>query len=164
MAAGALAFVVFWALAKRSGLSDDDRAGTLAGGTCGPVVRVDGVGGRSREELMLSRTSQLASAIVLSASFLGAAYAQTPAATTPAPAKTPTAQQQRMADCNKSAEGKKGDDRKTYMSACLKGEAPAPAKQLTPQQQKMKDCNAKAGEQKLTGDKRKTFMSTCLKG
>ena len=28
---------------------------------------------------MLSRTSQLASAIVLSASFLGAAYAQTPA-------------------------------------------------------------------------------------
>ena len=57
MAAGALAFVVFWALAKRSGLSDDDRAGTLAGGTCGPVVRVDGVGGRSREELMLSRTS-----------------------------------------------------------------------------------------------------------
>lgn len=111
---------------------------------------------------MLSRTSQLASAIVLSASCFGAVYAQTPAAT-PA-AKTPTPQQQRMADCNKSAEGKKGDDRKTYMSACLKGEAPPPAKQLTPQQQKMKDCNAKAGEQKLTGDKRKTFMSTCLKG
>ncbi len=123
---------------------------------------------------MLSRTSQLASAIVLSACFLGAVHAQTPAAVpapakTPAPAatpaaKTPTPQQQRMADCNKSAEGKKGDDRKTYMSACLKGEAPPPAKQLTPQQQKMKDCNAKAGEQKLTGDKRKTFMSTCLKG
>ncbi|AMG38393.1 MULTISPECIES: PsiF family protein [Achromobacter] len=123
---------------------------------------------------MLSRTSQLASAIVLSACCFGAVYAQTPAATpapakTPAPAatpaaKTPTPQQQRMADCNKSAEGKKGDDRKTYMSACLKGEAPAPAKELTPQQQKMKDCNAKAGEQKLTGDKRKTFMSTCLKG
>lgn len=65
---------------------------------------------------MLSRTSQLASAIVLSACFLGAVHAQTPAATpapakTPAPAatpaKTPTAQQQRMADCNKSAEGKK---------------------------------------------------------
>ena len=37
---------------------------------------------------MLSRTSQLASAIVLSACFLGAVHAQTPAAT-PAPAKTP---------------------------------------------------------------------------
>ncbi|KAG1270618.1 hypothetical protein G6F64_015636 [Rhizopus arrhizus] len=69
-----------------------------------------------------------------------------------------------MADCNKSATGKTGDDRKTYMSSCLKGEATAPAKQLTPQQQKMKDCNAKAGDQKLTGDARKTFMSTCLKG
>ncbi|MBB1596585.1 PsiF family protein [Achromobacter sp. UMC46] len=112
---------------------------------------------------MLSRTSQLASAIVLSACFFGA-YAQTPAAPAAAPAKTPTPQQQRMADCNKSATGKTGDDRKTYMSSCLKGEAPAPAKQLTPQQQKMKDCNATAGEQKLTGDKRKTFMSTCLKG
>ncbi|KRC73211.1 Phosphate starvation-inducible protein PsiF precursor [compost metagenome] len=106
---------------------------------------------------MLSRTSQLASAILLSACFAGA-HAQTPAA----PAKTPTPQQQRMADCNKSAEGKKGDDRKAYMSSCLKGEEPA--KQLTPQQQRMKDCNAKAGEQKLTGDLRKTFMSTCLKG
>jgi hypothetical protein len=69
-----------------------------------------------------------------------------------------------MADCNKSAEGKKGDDRKAYMSSCLKGETAAPAKELTPQQQKMKDCNAKATSQQLTGDKRKTFMSTCLKG
>jgi hypothetical protein len=111
---------------------------------------------------MLSRTSQFASAILLSACFAGAALAQTPAA--PAPAKTPTPQQQRMADCNKSAEGKKGDERKAYMSSCLKGETAAPAKQLTPQQQKMKDCNAKAGEQQLTGDKRKTLMSTCLKG
>ncbi|AYD66921.1 PsiF repeat family protein [Achromobacter sp. LC458] len=110
---------------------------------------------------MLSRTSQLASAIVLSACFFGA-YAQTPAA--PAPAKTPTPQQQRMADCNKSATGKTGDDRKAYMSSCLKGEAPGAEKKLTPQQQKMKDCNAKAGDQKLTGDARKTFMSTCLKG
>lgn len=108
---------------------------------------------------MLSRTSQLASAILLSACFAGA-QAQTPA--TPSTTKTPTPQQQRMADCNKSAEGKKGDDRKAYMSSCLKGEEPA--KQLTPQQQKMKDCNAKAGDQKLTGDARKTFMSTCLKG
>lgn len=108
---------------------------------------------------MLSRTSQLASAIVLSACFFGV-HAQTPAA----PAKTPTPQQQRMTECNKSATGKTGDDRKAYMSSCLKGETAAPAKTLTPQQQKMKDCNAKAGDQKLTGEARKTFMSTCLKG
>lgn len=111
---------------------------------------------------MLSRISQLASVIVLSACCLSAVYAQTPAASTPAPAKTPTAQQQRMADCNRSAAGKKGDERKAYMSVCLKDEAPA--KSLTPQQQKMKDCNAQADGQKLSGDKRKTFMSACLKG
>lgn len=29
-------------------------------------------------------------------------------------------QQSRMADCNASAAGKKGDERKAFMSACLK--------------------------------------------
>ena len=31
------------------------------------------------------------------------------------------AQQQKMKDCNKKAEGKKGEERKTFMSGCLKG-------------------------------------------
>ena len=30
-------------------------------------------------------------------------------------------QQERMKDCNAKAEGKKGDDRKKFMSSCLKG-------------------------------------------
>ena len=30
-------------------------------------------------------------------------------------------QQERMKDCNAKAEGKKGDDRKKFMSGCLKG-------------------------------------------
>jgi len=76
-----------------------------------------------------------------------------------APAKTPTPQQQRMADCNKSASGKKGDERKAYMSSCLKGETQAA--KSTPQQ-RMKDCNAQASAQSLTGDKRKAYMKTCL--
>ena len=75
--------------------------------------------------------------------------------------KAPTAQQQRMTDCNKQATGKKGDERKVFMSSCLKGEAAAPAKPLT-QQEKMKACNTQASGKK--GDDRKTFMSTCLKG
>ena len=29
--------------------------------------------------------------------------------------------QQRMGDCNKKATGKKGDERKAFMSSCLKG-------------------------------------------
>ena len=43
---------------------------------------------------MFSRTSQLASALVLSACFAGAAFAQTAAPAAAQPAKTPTPQQQ----------------------------------------------------------------------
>ena len=90
----------------------------------------------------------------------------------PAPAKTLTPQQQKMKDCNAQATGKTGDERKTFMSTCLKGGttaaaapavAAAPAKPMT-QQQKMKSCNADPGAKHLTGDARKSFMSTCLKG
>lgn len=80
--------------------------------------------------------------------------------------KAMTPQQQRMTTCNQQATSQtlKGDQRKTYMSNCLKNGSSAPAdKSLTPQQQKMKDCNAQAGKQTLSGDARKTFMSNCLK-
>ena len=78
--------------------------------------------------------------------------------------KKPTAQQQRMKSCNAEASGKKlkGDERKAFMSSCLKGESAAA--QPTAQQQKMKDCNKQAGEKKLKGAERKSFMSSCLKG
>ena len=73
-----------------------------------------------------------------------------------------TPQQQRMSTCNTQATGKKGDDRKTFMSSCLKGDAAAPAKQT--QQQKMTSCNKDASAKSLKGEERKAFMSTCLKG
>lgn len=84
----------------------------------------------------------------------------------PAPAKTLTPQQQRMKDCNAQAAGKKGDERKAFMSTCLKGgstTAAAPAKPMT-QQERMKACNADPKAKSLTGDARKAFMSSCLKG
>jgi hypothetical protein len=109
--------------------------------------------------IMASLSSKLVVAAFAAAFCAAPVWAQS---TMPAPAKTPTPQQQRMSDCNKSAGDKKGDERKTYMSSCLKGEQPA-AKALTPQQQRMKDCNAKATSQSLSGDQRKAFMSTCLK-
>ncbi|MGH8173152.1 MAG: PsiF family protein, partial [Rhodanobacteraceae bacterium] len=57
--------------------------------------------------------------------------------------KTLTPQQQRMVECNKEATGKTGDERKTFMSSCLKGETAAtPAKSA--QQEKMTGCNAEA--------------------
>lgn len=76
------------------------------------------------------------------------------------PAKTLTPQQQRMADCNKQASGKSGDERKSFMSSCLKGESAAPVTQ----QEKMKSCNADASKKSLKGDERKAYMSNCLKG
>lgn len=105
--------------------------------------------------------------------FAGTTMAATPAAT---PVKARTAQQQRMVDCNKQATGKKGAERKTFMSTCLKGgttaAAAAPAADMpaaTPtarqaQQAKMKSCNADAKTKALKGAERKSFMSTCLKG
>ena len=62
-------------------------------------------------------------------------------------------QQDRMKSCNAKAEGKKGDERKKFMSSCLKGEEPKP--------NKMKECNEKSAGKK--GDDRKKFMSECLK-
>ncbi|WP_416422192.1 PsiF family protein [Pseudomonas sp. App30] len=77
-----------------------------------------------------------------------------------------TAQQNKMTTCNADAttKGLKGDERKTYMSTCLKAAPVASTtKTLTPQQQKMTTCNATAKTQNLSGDARKTFMSSCLK-
>ncbi|MBK5352793.1 phosphate starvation-inducible protein PsiF [Pseudomonas sp. TH41] len=77
-----------------------------------------------------------------------------------------TDQQNKMTTCNADATAKslKGDERKTFMSTCLKA-APAAeaAKPMTPQQEKMKTCNATATTQALKGDARKAFMSDCLK-
>ncbi|WP_434608091.1 PsiF family protein [Pseudomonas sp. R1-7] len=66
-----------------------------------------------------------------------------------------TAQQNKMTTCNADASAKalKGDERKAFMSNCLKA---------TPQE-RMKSCNATATEQALKGDARKAFMSECLK-
>jgi hypothetical protein len=68
-------------------------------------------------------------------------------------AAEPTAQQSKMATCNKDAGDKKGDERKAFMKECLS------AKKET-QQSKMGTCNKDAGDKK--GDERKAFMKECL--
>ena len=69
--------------------------------------------------------------------------------------KSANSQQSKMSECNKEAGDKKGDERKKFMSSCLKKDKP-----MT-QQEKMKACNKDAGDKK--GDDRKKFMSECLK-
>ena len=81
----------------------------------------------------------------------------------------PTAQQQKMKSCNAQASKKdlKGDERKAFMSDCLKADSAkkkGEGKELTAQQKKMKSCKAQAGKKQLKGDERKAFMSDCLKG
>ena len=71
-------------------------------------------------------------------------------------------QQERMKGCNAKAEGKKGDERKKFMSECLKDPGPSTAQKA--QQDRMKDCNKQAADKKMKGDDRKKFMSGCLKG
>ncbi|MDH4174561.1 MAG: PsiF family protein [Betaproteobacteria bacterium] len=80
------------------------------------------------------------------------------------PSPKQAAQQERMKGCNKQAADKKlaGDERKKFMSTCLKGETPSAAQSA--QQEKMKACNKQAGDKQLKGDERKKFMSACLKG
>lgn len=100
----------------------------------------------------------LMTAVILGCCLTGFAHA--------ADTKPMTAQQSRMGECNKQATGKKGDERKAFMSACLSGKAApaaaaASAVKLTPQQ-RMGACNKQATGKK--GDERKAFMSTCLKG
>jgi hypothetical protein len=102
------------------------------------------------------------------------------------------AQQQRMKDCNQKATGLKGDERKAFMSKCLKGESAAPDAKATATEPKAdaKATDAKATETKADvkpasdqkpmtqnekmkacnkqaegkkGDERKKFMSDCLK-
>ncbi|MBL8382005.1 MAG: PsiF repeat protein [Burkholderiales bacterium] len=67
--------------------------------------------------------------------------------------KEPGKQQSKMAECNKAAEGKKGDERKAFMKSCLSDKKKA-------QQDKMKACNKDAAGKK--GDERKAFMKDCL--
>ena len=71
-------------------------------------------------------------------------------------------QQERMKDCNAKAEGKKGDERKKFMSECLKDSGPSAAQKK--QQDRMGACNKEAKSKGLKGDERKNFMSGCLKG
>jgi len=84
-----------------------------------------------------------------------------------APSEAQKKQQERMAACNKQAGAKKGEERKKFMSGCLKSQGtaagPAPSAAQKAQQDKMGDCNKQANLKNMKGEERKTFMSSCLK-
>ena len=98
----------------------------------------------------------LAAAASLLAANLAMAQTAGPAAEKKAPSEKQLKQQERMKACNEQAADKKGDQRKAFMSDCLKDKQSA-------QQDRMKACNKDAGDKKLKGEERKQFMSGCLK-
>jgi Ni/Co efflux regulator RcnB len=97
---------------------------------------------------------QFLTALVLAAA-AGATFAQA-SAPAAAASKPLTAQQQKMGDCATQNKGKKGDDYKNGVKACLADQKAA--KQT--QQQKMSDC-AKANKGKK-GDDYKNGVKACL--
>lgn len=74
-----------------------------------------------------------------------------------AEAKKPTAQQERMKACNQDAAGKKGDERKAFMSNCLKSKSEAAA----PAAAAPAGCEGMAAEKKLAGAAKNSFMKKC---
>ncbi len=75
---------------------------------------------------------------------------------TPASAQDKTASNRpgKAASCATQAEGKKGDERKAFLSQCK-------SVRKGTQQEKMAMCSKDATGKK--GDERRSFMSTCLK-
>jgi hypothetical protein len=71
-------------------------------------------------------------------------------------------QQEKMKTCNAEASKKelKGDDRRQFMSQCLRKDA---GDDRTAQQDKMVSCNREASDKHLTGDQRRAYMSDCLR-
>ncbi len=84
-----------------------------------------------------------------------------------------TAQQLRMKNCNAEARTQelKGDERKAFMSSCLRSAgSPASAeptatvaKTPTPRQLQRQACGAEAKAQGFKGEERKDFVKDCMK-
>jgi hypothetical protein len=68
--------------------------------------------------------------------------------------KEPTAQQQRMAQCNKDATGKSGDERKAFMSECLKGKSAEAATSPA--------CEKSAADKNLHGAAKASHVKKCM--
>jgi len=80
-------------------------------------------------------------------------------------AKEKTAQQEKMAACNKEADGKKGDERKAFMKTCLAAKpAAAAASAAAPAAESgaAAACEAKAAEKKLHGAAKTSFTKKCV--
>ena len=81
----------------------------------------------------------------------------------------PSTQREKFAACAHDSKGLKGDERREFMSDCLKkhpnGAAAASREVLgeAAGQGRLAPCNAEADRRKLHGDERRGFLDACLK-
>ena len=76
-----------------------------------------------------------------------------------------TPQRQKFAACAHESKGLKGEERREFMSECLR-KSPAVSKDAVAGASgaRLAPCNAEADRRKLHGDERHAFLGTCLKG
>lgn len=72
--------------------------------------------------------------------------------------KEPTAQQNKMGACNKEAGDKKGDERKAFMSECLKAKPAAAAATAATSPA----CEKSAADKKLAGAAKTSHIKKCV--
>jgi len=75
----------------------------------------------------------------------------------------PPSQRERFAACAHDSRGMNRDERRAFMSKCLRKQ-PAGAAAAAAAQRRLGPCNAKADRRKLQGDERRAFVSGCLEG
>ena len=74
--------------------------------------------------------------------------------------KAPTAQQSKMATCNKEAADKKGDERKAFMKTCLSAKAGGGTAAADPAASPA--CEKSAADKKLHGAAAKSHIKKCM--
>ena len=81
-------------------------------------------------------------------------------------AKAPT-QQEKFAACGHQSKGLKGDERREFMSHCLKGEADTALRDTMigdAAEESRQRCHEEADRRKLHGEERRAFLGVCQKG
>ena len=81
----------------------------------------------------------------------------------------PPTQREKFAACAHESRGMKGEERREFMSECLRkqpaGAAPKDAAVIGESGHgRLAPCNAEADRRKLHGDQRSAFLGSCLRG
>ena len=78
---------------------------------------------------------------------------------------TTTPQREKFAACVHQAQGLKGDERREFMSECLRKHPEAARDAVAAESGgRLAPCNAEADRLKLHGDERRAFLGACLRG